>query len=134
MVTIDVSAKMTVDDLLAAVEKLPSQELTEFIRRVIAIQAQRGVPLLANEEEQALLEAIKGQSLSTDEQNRLDELREKSREGSLTQVEQADLLSFVQQVEGQDLARVEALIELARKRGTTISDLMHELGIEAAHA
>ena len=134
MVTIDVSAKMTVDDLLAAVEKLPSQELTEFIRRVIAIQARRGVPLLADEEEQALLEAIKGQSLSDDEQNRLDELRNKSREGSLTQMEQADLLGFVQRVEGQDLARVEALVELARKRGTTISNLMHELGIEAAHA
>jgi hypothetical protein len=101
---------------------------------VIAIQTRRGLPLLADDEEQALLEAIKVQWLSDDDQNRLDQLREKSRKGILTLTEQADLLSFVQRVERQDLVRLEALVELARKRGITVSDLMRELGIERAHA
>lgn len=133
MVTVEVSAKLTVDDLVVAVEKLPTQELTEFVRRVIAIQARRGVPLLAEEEEQMLLKAIEGR-LPTGAQDRLDVLREKSREGTLTPTEQAELLGFVQRVERQDLARVEALVDLARKRGTTVSSLMRELGIEANHA
>ncbi len=133
MVTVEVSAKLTVDDLLVAIEQLPPQELTEFVRQVIAIQARRGIPLLADDEEQALLEAVEGR-LPAEAQSRLDTLREKGREETLTPAEQAELLSFVQQVERRDLARVEALVDLARQRGTTVSALLHELGLETAHA
>ncbi len=134
MVTVEVSAKLTIDDLVLAVEKLPTEELTRFVRRVVAIQARRGAALLIDEEEQTLLEAIKGRLATHDAQERLDVLREKSREGALTSAEQAELLSFVQQVESRDLARVEALAALARKRGTTVSALMHELGLESTYA
>jgi hypothetical protein len=112
MVTVEVSAKLTVDDLIAAVEQLPPVELTEFTRRVIAIQSRRGVPLLSDEEEQVLLEAIQGRPLGDQAQERLDLLREKSRQGALTPAEQAQLLRFIQQVERQDLARVESLVAL----------------------
>jgi len=134
MVTVEVSAKLSVEDLVLAVEKLPTEELTRFVRRVVAIQARRGAALLIDEEEQTLLEAIKGRLATYDAQERLDVLREKSREGALTSAEQAELLSFVQQVESRDLARVEALAALARKRGTTVSALMHELGLESTYA
>lgn len=133
MIIVEVSAKLTVDDLLVAIEQLPPQELTEFVRQVIAIQARRGIPLLADDEEQALLEAVEGR-LPAETQSRLDTLREKGREETLTPAEQAELLSFVQQVERRDLARVEALVDLARQRGTTVSALLHELGLETAHA
>jgi hypothetical protein len=134
MVTVEVSAKLTVDDLVLAVEKLPTEELTQFVRRVLAIQARRGVPLLIDEEEITLLEAIAGRLATREAQERLDILREKSRGGALTPTEQAELLSFVQQVESRDLARVEALVALAHKRGTTVSALMRELGLEPTHA
>jgi hypothetical protein len=134
MVTVDVSAKLTVDDLVLAVEKLPTEELTHFVRRVVAIQTRRGAPLLVDEEEQTLLEAIKGQLPTLEAQERLDALRQKSREGALTPAEQAELLSFVQQVESRDLARAEALVTLARKRGTTVSALMSELNLEPTYA
>jgi hypothetical protein len=52
----------------------------------------------------------------------------------LTPAEQAELLSFVQQVESHDLARVEAIVTLAHKRGTTVSALMQELGLQTTHA
>lgn len=133
MVTVEVSAKLTVDDLLVAVEQLPAQELTDFVRRLIALQTRRGLPLVVDEEERALLQAIEGH-LPAKTQRRLDTLRDKSREGTLTSTEQAELLSFVQQVEHQDLARAEALINLARQRGVTISTLLHQLGLEPAHA
>ena len=55
-----VPAELTVDHLIRAVEQLPSEELAEFARRVIAIQVRRGVPLLMSDEEQALLVAISG--------------------------------------------------------------------------
>ena len=124
MPVVQVPAELTVDHLIRAVEQLPSEELTEFARRVIAIQVRRGVPLLMNDEEQALLAAISGR-LPTEVQRRLDELREKSREETLTPTEQAELLTFVQQVEQRDVIRAEALVRLAKKRGTTVSKLMH---------
>lgn len=131
MPVVKVPAELTVDHLVRAVEQLPSEELAEFARRVIAIQVRRGVPLLVNDEEQALLAAISGR-LPTEVQRRLDELREKSYEEALTPVEQAELLAFVQQVEQRDVARAEALVQLAKKRGTTVSELMHTLGLGAA--
>jgi predicted transcriptional regulator len=131
MPVVKVPAELTVEHLIRAVEQLPSEELTEFARRVIAIQVRRGVPLLMNDEEQALLATISGR-LPTEVQRRLDELREKSHEETLTPAEQAELLTFVQQVEQRDVIRAEALVQLAKKRGTTVSELMHTLGLGAA--
>ena len=134
MITVEVSARLTTDELLTAVTKLPTPELITFARRVLAIQAQRGVPLLGAEEEQSLLQVIASQRLSDAEQKRLDALREKSRLSALTPAEQAELLAFVQQVERQDLTRVQAFVDLARRRGTTLNHLLHDLGLEAVHA
>jgi hypothetical protein len=127
MTTVEVSTKLTVDDLIKAVEQLPPQELTKFIRRVIALQTKRGEALLANDEEQALLVTVE-KRLRPELQSRLDALREESRKRRLTPSEQAELLQFVQQVEQQDLKRVEALINLAQKRDITVTALMDELG------
>ena len=131
MPIVKVPAELTVDHLIRAVEQLPSEELAEFARRVIAIQMRRGVPLLMSDEEQALLAAISGR-LPTEVQRRLDELREKSHEETLTPAEQAELLAFVQQVEQRDVIRAEALVQLAKKRGATVSELMHTLGLGVA--
>jgi len=133
MVTVEVSAKLTVEDLLVAVEQLPTQELTDFVRRVIAIQSQRGVLLLNLDDEQALLAAVEDR-LPAASQKRLDILRDKRGEGTLTAEEQAELLGFVQQIERQDLLRVQALVSLAHKRGKTVSELMDELGLEGSYA
>lgn len=133
MITVEIPAKLTVDDLLKAIEQLPPQELARFTRRVIALQARRGGSLLVNEEEQALLAAVE-QRLSPELQSQLDTLRAESRKRALTPSEQAALLQFVQQVERQDLQRVEALAELAQKRGISVSALMDELGLGATYA
>jgi hypothetical protein len=134
MTTVEIPAKVTIEEFFAAVQKLPPQELTELTRRIIALQAQSGLPLLAKDEEQALLETIRGQSLSPERQQRLNALREKSRTEALTPQEHSELLSFVQQVEQQDLTRVEALIKLAQQRGVTLSELLQDLGLEPTYA
>jgi predicted GNAT superfamily acetyltransferase len=128
MPVVKIPAELTVDHLIRAVEQLPSEELTEFARRVIAIQVHRGVPLLMDDEEQALLVAISGR-LPMEVQRRLDELWEKSHEETLTPAERAELLAFVQQVEQRDVVRAEALVQLAKKRGTTVSDFLQEIRV-----
>ncbi len=132
MITVEVPTKLTIDDLIKAVEQLPPQELTKFTRRVIALQAGRGGSLLVDEEEQALLVTVEGR-LRPDLQSRLNLLRKKSRKRPLTPPEQAELLQFAQQVEEQDLRRVEALVNLAQKRGVTVTALMHDLGLETSY-
>jgi len=133
MSTFEIPVAVTIDRLMEAIECLPSQELADFVRRVIAIQTQRGIPLLAEDEEQALLTVI-GQSLRPADQCRLDALRYKSQQGKLSPAEQAELLAFVQQVERQDLARAEALVRLAQKRQMTVSTLLSDLGLELSYA
>ncbi|MCZ7571036.1 MAG: hypothetical protein M5U01_21020 [Ardenticatenaceae bacterium] len=78
------------------------------------------------------MSAIVGSRLPSESQCRLDELREKSREGTLTPEEHAELLAFVQQVEQQDVARTQALVDLAKKRGITVSKLMRSLGLDGS--
>lgn len=133
MITVQIPAKFTVEDLLKAVEQLPPQELTKFVRQALALQAKQGAALLADDEEQAIL-AVVEQQLPPDLQARLDTLRAESRQRPLTVSEQAELLQFVQQVEGYDLQRTEALIELAQKRGVSVSTLLTELGLEPSYA
>lgn len=134
MPVVQVPAELTVDHLIRAVEQLSSDELAEFTRRVIGLQARRGIPLLVDEEEQALLSAIVGSRLPAESQRRLDELREKSRAGTLTPEEHAELLASVQQVERQDVVRAQALVDLADKRGITVSELMHDLGLDGSES
>ncbi len=128
----EISARLTLDGLVATVEKLSLQELTAFVQRVVAIlQARRKAVIPAGDEERALLQTIETR-LPAEAQARLDALREKNRAETLILAEHAQLLEFVQQVERQDVARVEALVALAHKRGTTVSALLDTLDIEAA--
>lgn len=133
MITVEIPAKFTIEDLLKAVEQLPPQELTKFVRQAVALQAKQGGVLLADDEEQALLTVVE-QQLPPDLQARLDTLRAESHQRHLTVSEQAELLQFVQQVEQRDLQRTEALIELAQKRGISVSALLNELGLEPTYA
>lgn len=134
MTTVEVAAKLTVDDLVDAVDQLPNAELSHFVRRVLVLQARRGLTVLDEDDEHALLDAIQGKQLSESEHRRLERLRAKSRSGTLTPAEYGELLQFVQRVEQADLTRVEALVELAKKRGVSLTTLLRELGIEPHYA
>lgn len=41
MSTLEIPVAVTIDHLMEAIEQLPPQELADFVRRVIAIQARR---------------------------------------------------------------------------------------------
>lgn len=134
MVTVEVPTRLTMDDLLAAVEKLPNPALVEFGWRVRALQTKRGLPAVETEDEGALLQVIADQRLPEADRKRLAWLREKSEDETLTSEEHAELLRYVQRVEQLDLTRIEALIELAQKRGVTLREVMQQLGIEQTYA
>ena len=128
MVTVEISTRLTVDDLVTAANQLPNQDLLDFVQRIVALQSQRGLSPSLNASEQ---KAINEPPLSREERRRLKFLRGKSEDGTLTQNEYDELLQFVQKTERNDVTRVEALVQLAQKRGQTLSVLMRNLNIEA---
>ena len=133
MITVEIPTRLTVDDLVSAVAKLPPLELLRFMNRVLALQSERGLSWLVNQEEQALL-ALIDQSLPAPQQARLDELRTKSQDAPLTPTEQTELLQFIKQIEQFEIKRVEALVKLAQKRNLTLTELMKTLNIEVKYA
>lgn len=141
MVTVEVSTKLTVEDLIAAAEQLPSDALDEFVNRLHSMQARRSIfvepgrnigidSVVGIATEQELLQTIEAQSLGETERERLLALREKNVDGTLTAEEHVELLDYVRRTEQQDVVRLESLIKLAQMRGVTLQAVMRQLGIE----
>ena len=127
MPTVQVPAQLTVEHLMAAVKQLSPAELCEFMQQLTAWQQQNGQQA---EEEAALLAHIKENSrLPAAEQRRFNHLRRKRQATTLTAPEATELQAFWQRVEQMNVARLEALIQLAGHRGTDVKMLMRELGL-----
>ncbi|GEM_PF-849303 len=133
MTTVEVPIQLTLNDLAFGLKQLPTSELAKLIRQMVLFLTQQQYPLFIDEEEQVLLKVV-AQRLPSHLQTRLDALRQKINFEPLTPLEHTELLQLVQQVEQQDLQRVSALVELARKRGTTMPILMEELGLKPVYA
>jgi hypothetical protein len=80
--------------------------------------------------EAALLQEI-NRGLSAESWQRYSTLKEKRRAETLTSAEQAELVSFSDQMEELNVQRMERLIQLARLRKTSVDALMDELGIKS---
>ena len=129
MVTIAVRAQLTSEDLLHAVEQLDTPELEEFTQNVLLLQAQRHTGLsMATEEE--LLQRI-GQKVDESFQKRYKKLIAKRQAETLTQQELGELLSMTDEMEAHSVTRLEALVQLAALRGTSLDLIMKELDIQA---
>ncbi|HEV3260775.1 MAG TPA: hypothetical protein VG013_28230 [Gemmataceae bacterium] len=123
----------TVDDLLAAVKQLPPADLREFQRQFAAWSAQNGEVEGTSSpkgDEEALLAVIRENSgLLAAEQRRFNQLRRKRQGGTLTEAQEKQLQALWSRVEQMNVARLAALIELARRRGTNVRTLMRQLGL-----
>ncbi len=137
MATAPTRAIWTADDLLAAVKQLPPAELREFQRQFAAWSGQNGGPNGASSpqrDEETLLSAIRENSaLPPPEQRRFNRLRRKRQAGTLTAPEEQQLQDLWRLVEQMNAARLEALGELARRRGTDVRKLMRQLGLRENH-
>lgn len=122
-----IPTELTVDDLAAAVKRLSPAELREFTLRLAEWQDRNGGQMDA---EAVLLKRIAENSQwSPAKQRRFNRLRRKHQAETLTEAEAAELQSLWQQVEQLNAARLQALSELAQRRGTSVQVLMRELGL-----
>jgi hypothetical protein len=123
----------TVDDLLAAVKQLAPEELREFQRQFTAWSGLSREPNRASSPEggeEAFLAAIReNATLPAAEQRRFNRLRRKQQSSTLTGAEEKQLQAVWSRVEQMNVARLAALVELARRRNTDVRTLMRQLGL-----
>jgi len=81
-------------------------------------------------EEEELLRVIKENSqLPPEKQKRFNRLRRKLQNETVTEEEYAEYLALLQELERRNIKRLEALIELAKRRGVKVQELMRQMGI-----
>jgi len=112
---------------MTAIKQLSPAELHEFMQQLTAWQQHNDQQA---EEEAALLARIEENSrLPTAEQRRYEQLRRKRERRTLTERELTEYQALLQQLEARNVKRIEALIALAQRRGTTLRGIMAELGL-----
>ena len=122
----EAAGQLTVDHLLDGVQQLTPAELWEFTERLAEWQRQREIP-----EEAPLLASIRENSRLPDgEQQRYQELWHKCENATLSETELAEYQKLLSKLEARNVKRIEALIALARVRGTTLRQIMAELGLK----
>jgi hypothetical protein len=122
-------AKLTTDDIFAAIAQLQPTEADQLTLRLLYLQAQRKAPHMP-EYEAALLDRIY-QAKRPGFRERFDELSSKFRTSTLTPEEHEEMLRLTDEAEAFDVQRLEALGELAKIRKMTVPALMRKLGLKA---
>jgi hypothetical protein len=115
------------ENLLHGVEQLSLPDLENFVSRVMEIQAQRKAPTLSAEESELLLRINQG--LSPDTWKHYEELKQKRRAGTLTEMEHQTLIDISNQIEEANARRMESLGQLAILRNVSPEKLMADLQI-----
>lgn len=118
-----------VDDLLAAVQRLPPEKLRQFARRFAEWQEHNGG---RTSHEAALVRATR-MRLPPADGRRLKQLIDKSERGTLSAEELPEYQSLAQRAEEVDVARAQALAELVRLRGKPARVVMQEVGWESGN-
>ena len=131
MATTRLPTELTVDELAAAAKRLSPAELRDFTQRLAEWQERNGGQA---ESEADLRRRIAGNfQLTATEQRRFNRLRRKHQSESLTEAEVTELQEIWQRVEQMNAARLLALSELARRRGTSVRALLRDLGLPLNH-
>jgi hypothetical protein len=128
MPVIQVEARVSADQLLAAAEQMSPEEFSAFVARLIALRAQRETPRLSVSEADLLTRI--NQPIPHDLQLRYDALRMRRDEARLTPAEHIELVELSDRIEEWGANRIALLAELARIRHVGITELMNTLGIK----
>ena len=128
MAVIKVEAHLSSDELIRAVEQLDASELEHFVAAVITLQARRRAPSLPQAESELLAQINQG--IPAPVQQRYAELIARRQMERLTPEEHQELLQLTEQIEQIEAQRVEDLATLAHLRGTSLSRLITDLGLE----
>jgi hypothetical protein len=113
---------------IALLEQLPDDQLVQavkFLEELSYQTSQQGEIASCSLQEDTLLQIIQHR-LPSDDQDRLNALRQRNEAGSITDVEHQELLTYVDRVEQQDANRAAALIQLAQLRHADLKTLLNE--------
>jgi hypothetical protein len=129
MPTIEIrpGTSVEMEEILAGVSNLNSEELEKFVEKVLALRARRISPSLTKEEA-GLLRMI-NRGLSAAKRKRLAALDAKRAAGSLTEDEYQELLGLTGELEQLNADRIKYLGQLASLREVGVRELMKQLGI-----
>jgi len=133
------TTQFSVKQLLSAVKQLPDDERREFERRFKewqnrtkgeAREAKKKTGAKHFQTEEDLLARIRLNSRLPDTAaRRFNRLRRKFQDETITESELTEYQGLISRLEWMTVERLEALIELARIRGTDIETLMRQLGL-----
>ncbi len=118
---------MNTQQIISTVRRMPLADLEELVDEVLTIQAERRAPHLSGEESK-LVKTIQ-RRLSETKQTRLRELQTLRDEDKLSADGYAELAAIVDELEQIHADRMNALLELANLRGTTVAEQMNQIGI-----
>jgi len=122
--------EIDLDEVLHGLAQLGTQELEQFIDKILALQAQRRAPSLPKDETELLQQINCG--LPADIRQRYDALNAKLHDETITPEEHEELLRLIDRFELADAERMQRLIALARLRSVSVDTLMEQLGIRRA--
>lgn len=125
MPTVKVEVQLSSEELLKAVEQLSLPDLEQFVSKVLLLQAQRQAPTRSQTEAELLLKIDRG--IPSDVKAHYEELIAKRQEETLTQEEYSELLLLTEQIEKLQAQRMEYVVELARIRNISLTELMKNL-------
>lgn len=120
-------SRLSTDRILSAMEQMDPAELEALVPRAIALGATRRGPRLQPLESKLLARA--NEALPRDLKSRLSTLQKKRDTHALSKADAKELIELSDQVEQLHAERLEALADLARLRGNTLTELMDQLGI-----
>ena len=127
MPTINLQAQLSENDLLEAIKQLPPEALEAFTDKVLALRAQQYAPNLSQKESE--LFSIVNRSPSDRETLKYRELVQKRQEETLTEEEHLILIELSDRIETIHAERMNALLQLAQLRQTSLEALIADLGI-----
>ena len=107
---------------IALLEQLPGESLikaVEFLESLSHQALQVSETKISETRETDLIQIIQHQ-LSSQQQDRLNYLRQQNETEEITETEHQELLIYVELIEKQDAERAEALIQLAQMRGVDL--------------
>jgi DNA polymerase III gamma/tau subunit len=113
---------------LSLLEQLPQPSLNkavEYLETLAQNAQQETINLTSLSNETQLIKIIQFH-LSSDEQKRLEYLRQQQETGKITEQEHQELLNYVDQIEQEDAQRAEALIQLAQLRQVDLKIIIDE--------
>lgn len=131
MTVIHVDAQVSQEQLLKAIEQMPSSEFDAFVSQVVAMQARRGAVTNSARESELLLRSH--QALPAERQRRFENLVDRRQSGVISEAELGELIAIADLLERMEADRMDAIVELASLKKTTVSTLLDQLQSRMVH-